>query len=174
MMLPEMLTLVSKLTNKRLIRKGKKELTCQEMLRWIGVCILILSINFHGDRHKLWEGSVAYLEFLPSYNLRTTGTSRNHFDDIWYAFRWSCQPHKQPAGMSSEWCRGMLIHHSLLPTSMGSHCMRTFVPIKCLKANETVICWYGIGDAYVNKGIPMSMYCTLECKLNNGGEILVW
>jgi hypothetical protein len=33
--------------------------------------------------------------------------SRNRFDNIWYAVRWSRQPPEQPAGMSSERCRWM-------------------------------------------------------------------
>jgi hypothetical protein len=103
MMLPEQLVLMLELTNERLAAKGKKELTHQELLRWIGACILTASINFCGNRRKLWEGSGRYYsDFLPSYNLRTMGMLHNHFQDIWYAVRWSCQPPEQQDGMSSE------------------------------------------------------------------------
>ncbi len=58
-------------------------MTRQELLRWIGVYMLIASINFHGDRCKLWEGGGATSKYLPSkYDLCTTGMSRNRFDDI--------------------------------------------------------------------------------------------
>ena len=65
MMPPEQTTLVLELSNKRLAVKvkGNKELTRQELLRWIGVCILISSINFCAYRCKLWEGGGAYSEF---------------------------------------------------------------------------------------------------------------
>ena len=76
----------------------------------IGVCMLIASINFCGKRHKLWEGGGAASKYFPSYNLRATGMSLNHFDDIWYAIRWSCQPPEQPDGMLSERYHWMLIN----------------------------------------------------------------
>jgi hypothetical protein len=65
MMPPEQLALMMELTNERLATKGKMELTRQELLRWIGVCIMIASINFWGDRRNLWEGSRRYSKFLP-------------------------------------------------------------------------------------------------------------
>jgi len=82
MMPPEQLDLVLELTIERLAAKKKKELTRQELLRWIGVCMLIASINFRGKRRKLWEGGGAASKYLPSYDLRATGMSRNRFDDI--------------------------------------------------------------------------------------------
>jgi hypothetical protein len=68
MMPPEQLDLVLELTNERLAAKKKKELTHQELLQWIGVCMLIASINFRSDRHKLWEGGGAASKYLPSYD----------------------------------------------------------------------------------------------------------
>jgi hypothetical protein len=82
MMLPAQLALVLELTNARLAAKEKKEMTGQELLWWIGVCMLIASINFCGDHHKLWEGGGATSKYLPSYDLRATSMSRNRFDDI--------------------------------------------------------------------------------------------
>ena len=53
MMPPEQLDLMLELTNERLATKVKKELTRQELLQWIGVCMLIAIINFHGNCCKL-------------------------------------------------------------------------------------------------------------------------
>ena len=99
MMPPAQLTLMLELTNKRLVKKEKQEMTCQELLRWIGVCVLIDGINFRGRLRNLWEGGGTASKYLPSYDLRATGMSRNRFDDIWYAIRWSRQPPEQPHGM---------------------------------------------------------------------------
>jgi len=41
MMPPEQRDLMLELTNERLATKAKKELTRQELLRWIGLCIMI-------------------------------------------------------------------------------------------------------------------------------------
>jgi hypothetical protein len=52
-MQPEQLALVLELTNERLAAKGKNKLTHQELLWWIGTCILIASNIFCSDHHKL-------------------------------------------------------------------------------------------------------------------------
>jgi hypothetical protein len=167
MMPPEQLDLVLELTNERLAAKKKKELTRQELLRWIGVCMLIASINFRGDRRKLWEGGGAASKYLPSYDLRATGMSRNRFDDIWYAVRWSRQPPEQPDGMSSERYRWMLVEDFV--ANYNDYRKRTFLPGGHLEADETVVRWYGKGGAFVDAGLPM--YLALERKPDNGGEI---
>ncbi len=137
MMPPAQLALMLELTNVRLATKDKREMTCQELLRWIGACVLIASINFWGDRRKLWEGSGATSKYLPSYDIHATGMSRNFFDDIWYAISWSHQPPEQPHGMSSEQYHWMLVNNHV--TNINKYRARTFIPGDHLEANETVI-----------------------------------
>jgi len=162
MMPPEQLDLMLKLTSKRFAAKAKKELNHQELLQWIGVCMLIASIIFRRNCRKLWEGSGAASKYLLSYDLSVTGMSCNRFDDIWYAVRWSRQPPEQPDGMSS-----MLTNNFV--ANINKYCQRTFVPSGHLKADKTVIRWYGKGGAFVDAGLPM--YFALESKPDNGGEI---
>ena len=96
MMPPAQLALMLELTNVRLAAKNKHEMTRQELLRWIGTCVLIASINFRGDRRKLWEGGGATLKYLPSYDLRVTGMSHNRFNDIWLDVgQLPCRQHQQ-------------------------------------------------------------------------------
>ncbi len=137
MMPPAQLALLLELTNVRLATKDKRKMTCQELLQWIGACVLNASINFWGDRHKLWEGGGATLKYLPSFNLRATGISRNHVDDIWYAIRWSCQPPEQPHGTLSEWHHWMLVNNHV--TNINKYRAKTFVPGDHLEADKTVI-----------------------------------
>ena len=47
--------------------------------------------------------------------------------------------------------------------------LAAFVHMMHLKADETVVQWYGKGGAFVDAGLPM--YLALECKPDNGGEI---
>jgi hypothetical protein len=129
--------------------------------------MLVASINFWGNRHKLWEGGRRYSKFLPTYNLRARGMLLNCFIDIWYAVRWSYQPLEQPDSMPSEWYCWMLINDFIADNN--KYRKRTFVPDGYVEVNKTVIQWYGIGGAYVNTGLPM--YLALECKPNNGGKI---
>jgi len=152
MMPPAQLTLILELTNERLVEKEKQEMTRQELLRGIGVCVLIASINFRGRCHNLWEGGGAASKYLPSYDLRATGMSRNRFEDIWYAVRWFHQPHEQPHGMSSEQNRWMLVDDFV--ANINKYRTMTFVPGGHLEADESMIRWYGIGGSYVDAGIP--------------------
>ncbi len=50
---PAQMALMLELTNARLAKKEKQEMTRQELLRWIGLCMLIASINSHGNCRKL-------------------------------------------------------------------------------------------------------------------------
>ncbi len=58
------LTLILELTNERLVKKKRQEITRQELLRWIGVCVLIAGINFRGRRRNLWEGGGTASKYL--------------------------------------------------------------------------------------------------------------
>jgi len=127
----------------------------------------IASIYFRGKCSKLWEGGGAASKYLPSYDVRATGMSRNRFDDIWYAVRWSSQPPEEPDGMSSERYCWMLINDFV--ANINKYRQRTFVPGGHLEADETVVRWYGKGGAFVDAGLPM--YLALERKPGNGGEI---
>jgi hypothetical protein len=142
-------------------------MTRQELLRWIGVCVLIAGINFRGRRRNLWEGGGTASKYLPSYDLRATGMSRNRFDDIWYAVRWSRQPPEQPHGMSSEQYRWMLVNDFV--ANINEYRARTFVPGGHLEADESMIRWYGKGGSFVDAGIPH--YAAIERKPDNGAEI---
>jgi hypothetical protein len=64
MMPPAQLTLMLELTNERLVEKKRQQRTRQELLRWIGVCVLIACINFRGRRRNLWEGGGTASEYL--------------------------------------------------------------------------------------------------------------
>ncbi len=142
---PAQLTLMLEVTNERLVEKEKQEMTRQELLRWIGVCVLIAGIIFCGRRRNLWEGGSTALKYLPSYNLHATGMLRNRFEDIWYAVRWSCQPPEQPHGMLLEQYRWMLFNNFV--ANINEYRARTFVPGGHLEANESMICWYGVGGS---------------------------
>ena len=93
--------------------------------------------------------------------------SRNRFDDIWYAVRWSRQPPEQPDGMSSERYRWMLVEDFV--ANYNDYRQRTFVPGGHVEADETVVRWYGNGGVFVDAGLPM--YLALERKPDNSGEI---
>jgi hypothetical protein len=163
MMPPKQLLLTLELTNKRLALKGKTLLTRQELLWWIGVCVLVASINFCGDRRKLWEGGGATSKFLPSYDLTKTKNLWNRWDDI----RWSRPPAEQPEGMSSEQYRWMLVEDFV--TNFNEYRSWSFDPGDHLEANKTIIRWYSFWGAFVDVGLLM--YVAMDRKPDNGAEI---
>ena len=69
MMPPEQLTLMLELTNERVMEKGKQEMTRQELLRWLGVCILIGSIKFgvRGPQEKM-----QFFQIAPGQKMTTS------------------------------------------------------------------------------------------------------
>ena len=167
MMPPKQLQHIFQLTNVRLVASDRQQLTRQELLRFIGVCTLISTINFRGARRNLWEGGNTISEFLPTINLKGTGMTRNRFEDIWSAIRWSDQPPAQPEGMSSERYRWMLVDDFI--ANFNEHRQRTFVPGSHLEVDESIIRWYGMGGGYISAGLPM--YVDLDRKPDSGGEI---
>ena len=152
------LALMLDLTNMRLDAKEKQKMTLQELLWWIDVCVLTTSINFSSKHCKLLEGCGSISKYLPSYDLCVMVMSRNRFDNIWYAVRWS---------QLLEQYRWMLVNNFV--TNINKYCARTFVPGNHLEADKTVIQWYGVGGTFVDAGFPM--HRALKRKPNNVGKI---
>jgi hypothetical protein len=153
MMPPAQLSLILELTNERLAEREKQKMSRQELLRWIGVCVLITSINFRGRHCSLWEGGGAYSRYLSSFDLRATDMSRNRFDDIWYAVRWSPQPPEQPHDMSSEQYRWMLVDDFV--ASINEYWART--------SDKLMIRWYLRNPISVSRNHWLLTIMVTEC-----------
>lgn len=155
------------LTNENLNKAGKKLIDMQELLVWMGVCILVSMANYQGDRRDLWGGGGSYSKYLPTYDLNKTGMSRTRFEEIWSNMRWSNQPETQPEGMSSKKYRWMLVEDNV--NSFNAHRASTFVPSGDICVDETMIRWYGLGGAYIQLGLPC--YIDMERKPDSGAEL---
>ncbi|KAL3775660.1 hypothetical protein ACHAW5_008130 [Stephanodiscus triporus] len=69
--------------------------------------------------------------------------------------------------MSSEQYHWMLVDDFV--ANINKYRTRTFVPSSHLKADESMIRWYDVGESYINAGIPH--YSAIERKPDNDGEI---
>ncbi len=69
--------------------------------------------------------------------------------------------------MLSKWYHWMLVNDFVDHIIMYRSAM--FFPGDALEADESVICWFGVVGAFVNKGLPM--YIALEQKPDGGCEI---
>ena len=97
----EQLEVMLRLTNERLTKLKLDVTKIEELLKWFGVLILATRFEF-GSRSDLWSttGPSKYID-APAFG-KKTGMSRNRFDELWRCVRWSEQPAKRPAGMSTS------------------------------------------------------------------------
>lgn len=94
-------------TNDLLIARESNPMTMAELLRFIGVCLLITRFEF-GKRRELWALSTGCL-YIPSPGLQQTGMSRDRFEEILAHVVFSCQDPVRPTDMSSQDYRWQLV-----------------------------------------------------------------
>ena len=85
------------LTNEKLHRDSKKKVTYGELLKWMGITILITRFEF-GDRSSLWETTTKYKYITPAALGEKTGMSRDRYDELHRYIVWSYQPQVSSTG----------------------------------------------------------------------------
>ena len=97
-----------RLTNRELRGKEEKSTTIGEMVKFVGLCILITSFQF-SSRRDLWS-QTARSKYVPAFKLgQLTGMSQNIFDMIWSCLRWSHQPKQKEEVMTHTQYRWLLV-----------------------------------------------------------------
>jgi Transposase IS4 len=97
---PSQLDVMVRCTNAIMREKNKKTTTKGELLKFLGVIVLMTRYEFK-SRVSLWSTTaVSKYETPPCFG--KTNMSRVRFDDIWTCLRWSKQPSDHTDGMSSE------------------------------------------------------------------------
>ena len=152
-------------TNEQLSRKNLRKTTKGEMLKFLGVVILITRFKCK-DRRELWKSATDF-KYVPAAGLARTGMTRHRFEQLWVNQRWAHQPPTRPEGMSHEAHRWMLV---------GGHVDRfnkwratNFVPSDLICIDESMSRWYGQGGHWINLGLPQ--YVAIDRKPENGCEI---
>ena len=104
----EKINLTIRLTNSCLHVKGNKLLDEREFYKFLGIIILITTLEFT-SRANLWSHTSDY-KHIPAVKLgKMTGMSRHRFDEIWSELRWSDQPDVRPPEMSHAKYRLLLV-----------------------------------------------------------------
>ena len=152
-------------TNIQLAKAHKKMTDRGEVLRFLGVLILITRFEF-GNRRDLWS-NVSTSRFIPSPKLGQTGMSRGRFDDLFSFFRWSHQPDERPEFMTAEAYRWMLIEDCY--EHFNVHRVQYFIPSSDVVADESIHRWYGGGGHWINYGLPH--YVAMDRKPESGMEV---
>ena len=153
-------------TSANLTMANKTPTSIGEILKWIGVTILITRYEF-GQRSSLWSNESGS-KHIPAPNIGyRTGMSRERYDTLLQHRAWSFQPYMRPEGMSSEEYRWMLV--SDFVKNINEHRKKYFKPSGCMCVDESISRWYGLGGHWINMGLPM--YVAFDRKPEDGCEI---
>jgi hypothetical protein len=165
MMPPEQMDLIVYCTNKLLVQKKRRETTKGEILKLIGVIVLITKLEFK-SRGSLWS-TEAPSKYESAPNLGRTRMSKNRFDELWSCLRFAFQPKERPETMSSEKYRWLLVDHFV--DNFNRFRARNFIPSNLICIDESISRWYGQGGEWINQGLPH--YVNIERKPESGCEI---
>ena len=153
-------------TNEKLSAADKGQLTTGELLKWLGITLLMTRFEF-GERASLWntESTCKYIA-APAFGEKT-GMSRDRYTEILRFLVWSHQPAERPRGISHEEWRWMLVEDH--KSNFNDHRKQYFHPGWQLCVDESISRWYGLGGHWINMGLPM--YVAMDRKPEDGLEI---
>jgi hypothetical protein len=134
---PLQLQEMRQLTNRELQAKGKTPTTPREILKCLGVLLLMTRIEF-GERASLWS-TLQEHKYIPPSAFGKSGMSKRMFDDLHSSVRYSYQPSERPAAMSSELYRWRLIDEFV--RRFNEHRLQTFSPSDVVCADESMSKW---------------------------------
>jgi hypothetical protein len=95
---------------------------------------------------------VAHSKYQPAPQFGMTGMSRNRFDDLFSAIRWSYQPITRLDEVLSEQYCWMLIDNFV--KNFNKHHESYFNPSDTICVDESMSQWYGQGGHWINHGLP--------------------
>ena len=163
---PKQLKKMVSYTNVELENKGGDDLSKSELIKFLGLCILITRFQF-SSRRNLWS-TTATSKYVPAYRLgQLSGMSRCRFDQIWSCLRWGRQPQERPDDMSHASYRWMRVDGFV--DRFNAHRAANFHPGEYICIDESMIRWYGHGGGWINYGLPH--YIAIDRKPENGLEV---
>ena len=154
------------LTNASLKIAKKKLTSYGELLKWMGINILITRFEF-GCRSSLWNTTPPskYIP-APAFGAKT-GMSRDRYNDLLSHIAWSFQPSVRPPEMSSEEHRWTLCQDFI--DRFNEHRKAFMSPGFLICVDESISRWYGLGGHWINVGLPQ--YVSMDRKPDDGCEI---
>ena len=97
-----------------------------------------------------------------------TGITRQKFDDLWSAPKWSCQSKERPQGVSHTEHMDV---DKLYDLFFNQHQEDNLIPSEWICAHEAISRWYKLGDHWINFGLPMYMAigkkAESDCEIQN-------
>jgi Transposase IS4 len=145
---PWQLQEMRRLTNRELQGKGKTPTTPGEILKYLGLLLLMTRFEF-GVRATL-RSTNQEQKLIPPPAFGKTGMSKGRFDHLHSCVRYSHQPAERTATISSEWYRWRLIDE--LVRRFNEHRLQTFSPSDVACVDESMSKWCGAGGLWINEG----------------------
>ena len=162
---PKQLTAMVELTNIELAKYNQQITDTSEMLKFFGLMILMTTYEFT-SRATLWA-TTAPMKYRPAAHFGRTGMSRNRFNEMFRAVRWSKQAPYPGEDESSEVYRWKLVDDFV--AAFNEHRANFFNPSDHICVDESMSRWYGQGGHWINHGLPQ--YVAIDRKPENGCEI---
>jgi hypothetical protein len=162
---PAQLREMVRLTNIELTQDGKRETSAGEILKYMGIIVLMTQFEF-SERAELWsKNAPSKYKLAPAFG--RTGMSRNRFDDLHKSVRWSEQPPNRPDGMTHSSYRWMLVDGFV--NRFNQFRASSYIPSDRICVDESISRWYGQGGSWINRGLPE--YIAINRKPESGCEI---
>ena len=142
-----------------------KEITTGEILKFIGIIILMSKFEFC-KRRDLWTNTSQF-RYVSAPALGKTGMARKRFDLLWQWMVWSDQPEIRPETMKHSQYRWKLVDGFV--KRFNDYRAQSFIPSEMICVDESISRWYGQGGDWINFGL--SHYVAIDRKPENGCEI---
>lgn len=151
-------------TNAALTTAGLKPTSFGEVLKYLGVLVLMTRFEF-GNRQTLWRTKTSrrYM-FAPNFG---KAMARHRFEELHRYIVWSFQPPERDPGMSLEQWRWMRV--SGWVERFNLHRKENYSPSSLICVDESISRWYGLGGNWINIGLPH--YVAIDRKPEDGCEI---
>jgi hypothetical protein len=161
---PAQMSLILRETNNQLLQRKLKLMTRQELFKLFGSLILLTRFEF-ASRNDLWskkpqspyEHAAGFGRFI----------SRNRFNELTSALRFSHQPPIRQVHQPAERYRWMLVDDFV--NNFNYHRYTKFIPSELICVDESMSRWYRQGGHWINIGLPH--YLAIDRKPDNGCEI---
>ena len=147
----DQLTRILCLTSSKLEARGMQPTNGGEVLKRVGVTLLVTRYELFGARADLWATRACSKYMLAPAFGEPTGMSRRRFEALW-----SCMTLSQQTGGvddASEKRRCQLINDFI--ASINDHRASRVSPSDLICDGESMCKWYGQGGHWILRGLPM-------------------
>ena len=155
------LSTIVMLTNRELSRFDKQPTNVSEVLKFIGVLVLMSRYEF-GPRRNLWATSSSY-KYLPAPNFTRIMPS-HRFETLRCCIRFSASADIGESDDSNRWS---LVDDFV--KAINDHREMYVTPSDLICVDESMSRWYGLGGDWIDVGLPT--YRAIDRKPENGCEI---